>query len=141
MGLAETQRSVIGRELAGEPWGTVWIYCSYPVVAAGLRSIFEKRARVHVGLASPAEGAVPSCAIFDAGGVEVRRRAFSVSGGHPEIPILGSSLHVDLPLARVASQHAAPFGLCLSVRRLVGTLRLTPSLVSRSASPFSLLTC
>ena len=86
MGLAETQRSVIGRELVGEPLGTVWIYCSYPVVATGLRSIFEKRARVHVGLASPAEGAVPSCAIFDAGGVEVRRRAYSVSGGSPGNP-------------------------------------------------------
>ena len=140
MGLAETQRSVIGRELGSEPLGTIWIYCSYPVVAAGLRSIFEKRTRVHVGLASPAEGAVPSCAIFDAGGVQFRRRAYSVSGGHPEIPILVSSLYVDLPLARVAAQHAAPFGLRLSARRLVGTLRLTPSLVSRSASPFSFLT-
>jgi hypothetical protein len=116
VGLAETQRSVIGRELLGEPLGTVWIYCSYPVVAAGPRSIFEKRARVHAGLATPAEGAVPSCAIFDAGGVEVRRRAYSVSGGLPEIPIPVSILHVDLPLARVASQHAAPFGLRLSAR-------------------------
>jgi hypothetical protein len=116
VGLAETQRSVIGRELAGEPWGTVWIYCSYPVVAAGLRSIFEKRTRVHVGLASPAEGAVPSCAIFDAGSVEVRRRAFSVSGGSPGNP--------DPRLQPACGPAARPRGLsarCALRALLVGT--------------------
>ena len=116
MELAETQRSVIGRELAGEPWGTVWIYCSYPVVAAGPRSIFEKRARVHVGLASPAEGAVPSCAIFDAGGLEVRRRAYSVSGGSPRNPHPG--LH---PAHGPAARPRGLSARCAFRAPLVGT--------------------
>jgi hypothetical protein len=133
VGLAETQRSVIGRELAGEPWGTVWIYCSYPVVAAGLRSIFEKRTRVHVGLAPrrrvpflPPPSSMPTAS--RSGGEHsaypgVTRKSRSWS---PACTWTRRS-----PARPAASQHAAPFGLCLSVRHLVGTLRLTPSLVSK----------
>ena len=87
--------------------GLVWIDCPYPVVAAGLKSALEGRARVHLG-ASPPPDDVPYSAIFDTGGVvglsEGIRRIQEVN---PEISILVFSLHVDLPLARAALRLGA----------------------------------
>jgi DNA-binding NarL/FixJ family response regulator len=105
MGLAETGRSVVGREPA---LGTVWIYCSYPVVAAGLSEAFEEVFRVHLGWSVPANGVVPACAIFDTGGAEnlsegIRR----IQDVGPEIPILVFSLRVDPLLARAALRLGA----------------------------------
>ena len=103
VGLAET-----GREPVGESQGTVWIYSPYPVVAAGLSGAFEEVLRVHHGRSAPAGGVVPSCAIFDTGGVENLsegiRRIQRVS---LEIPILVFSLRLDLPLARAALRLGA----------------------------------
>jgi DNA-binding NarL/FixJ family response regulator len=87
--------------------GLVWIDCPYPVVAAGLKSALEGRARVHLG-ASPPPDDVPYSAIFDTGGVvglsEGIRRIQEVN---PEISVLAFSLHVDLPLARAALRLGA----------------------------------
>ncbi len=93
---------------AGEPLGAVWIYCSYPVVAAGLEAAFEGSARVHIGPSAPQEGTTPSCAIFDTGGAEglsegIRR----IRDVGADIPILIFSLRVDLPLARAALRLGA----------------------------------
>lgn len=89
------------------PLGLVWVDCPYPVVAAGLKSALEERARVHLGTTPPVD-AVPSSAIFDTGGVvglsEGIRRIQEVN---PEISILVFSLHVDLPLARAALRLGA----------------------------------
>ena len=103
MGLVESERSVARHEPASEPPGTVWIYCPYPVVAAGLRDAFEGMYRVHLGRSAPADGDVPLCAIFDTGGAEnlsegIRR----IQRVGPQIPILVFSLRLDLPLARAA---------------------------------------
>lgn len=86
----------------------VWIYCSYPVVASGLRSVFEGRARVHTGRSEPEEGFVPSCVIFDTGGTEgfsegMRR----IRGVSARVPILIFSLRLDLPLARAGLRQGA----------------------------------
>jgi DNA-binding NarL/FixJ family response regulator len=105
---AETGRSVVGREAGGGSQGTVWIYCPYPVVDAGLSGAFEAKFRVHHGRSAPADGVVPSCAIFDTGGEENLsegiRRIQRVS---PEIPILVFSVRLDLPLARAALRLGA----------------------------------
>ena len=53
-----------------ERLGLVWIVCSYPVVAAGLKEALEGRARVHVGQTAPTDGEAPCCALFDASGPE-----------------------------------------------------------------------
>jgi DNA-binding NarL/FixJ family response regulator len=86
----------------------VWIYCPYPVVDAGLSSAFEAKFRVHHGRSVPANGVIPSCAIFDTGGEENLsegiRRIRRVS---PEIPILVFSVRLDLPLARAALRLGA----------------------------------
>ena len=86
----------------------VWIYCPYPVVDAGLSGAFEAKFRVHHGRSAPADGVVPSCAIFDTGGEENLsegiRRIQRVS---PEIPILVFSVRLDLPLARAALRLGA----------------------------------
>jgi DNA-binding NarL/FixJ family response regulator len=86
----------------------VWIYCPYPVVDAGLSGAFEAKFRVHHGRSVPADGVVPSCAIFDTGGEENLsegiRRIQRVS---PEIPILVFSVRLDLPLARAALRLGA----------------------------------
>jgi DNA-binding NarL/FixJ family response regulator len=108
VGWEETERSVAGREPVGETPGTVWIYSPYPVVAAGLRDAFEEMFRVHLGPSAPANGVVPSCAIFDTGGEDnlsegIRR----IHGVSPEIPILVFGLRVDLPLARAALRLGA----------------------------------
>jgi DNA-binding NarL/FixJ family response regulator len=91
-----------------ERLGLVWIDCSYPVVAAGLKEALERRARVHVGQTAPSDAEVPCCAVFDTSGAE------SISEGierirrvDPDIPILVFNLHVDLPLARTALRHGA----------------------------------
>jgi DNA-binding NarL/FixJ family response regulator len=86
----------------------VWIYCPYPVVDAGLSGAFEAKFRVHHGRSVPANGVIPSCAIFDTGGEENLsegiRRIQRVS---PEIPILVFSVRLDLPLARAALRLGA----------------------------------
>ena len=104
MGSADVERSVAGRESPG----IVWIYCPYPVVAAGLSEALENKFGVHLGRFAPANGVVPSCAILDAGGTEnlaegIRR----IHGVSPEIPILVFGLRVDLPLARAALRLGA----------------------------------
>jgi DNA-binding NarL/FixJ family response regulator len=90
-----------------KPLGLVWVDCPYPVVAAGLKSALEGRARVHLGESPPVDDA-PSSAIFDTGGVvglsEGIRRIQEVNRG---ISILVFSLHVDLPLARAALRLGA----------------------------------
>jgi DNA-binding NarL/FixJ family response regulator len=91
-----------------EPLGLVWIDCSYPVVAAGLKGALEGRARVHLGQTAPTEAVVPSSAIFDTGGVRGLSEGIErIRGIHPEISILVFSLHVDLPLARAALRLGA----------------------------------
>ena len=105
---AETGRSVVGREAADGPPGIVWIYCPYPVVAAGLSGAFEGASRVHLGRSGPENGDVPSCAIFDAGGTEnISEGIRRIKGVSPEIPILVFSLRVDLPLVRAALRLGA----------------------------------
>jgi DNA-binding NarL/FixJ family response regulator len=88
------------------PLGLVWVDCTYPVVAAGLKSALEGRARVHLGTSPPDD--IPSSAIFDTGGViglsEGIKRIQEVN---PTISILVFSLHVDLPLARAALRLGA----------------------------------
>jgi DNA-binding NarL/FixJ family response regulator len=90
-----------------KPPRLVWIDCPYPVVAAGLKSALEERARVHLGPSPPPDD-VPYSAIFDTGGVEglsegIRR----IQEVNPGISILVFSLHVDLPLARAAIRLGA----------------------------------
>jgi DNA-binding NarL/FixJ family response regulator len=99
----------VGRSAVGhESPGIVWIYCPYPVVAAGLSDAFENKFGVHVGRSAPSDGVVPTCAILDTGGTEnltegIRR----IHGVSPEIPILVFGLRVDLPLARAALRLGA----------------------------------
>ena len=85
-----------------KPLGLVWIYCPYPVVAAGLKSALEGRAQVHIGEEPPASH-LPTSVIFDTGGVvglsEGIQRLRKIN---PSISILVFSLHVNLPLARAA---------------------------------------
>lgn len=91
-----------------EPLGLIWIDCSYPVVAAGLKGALEGRARVHLGQAAPTDAVVPSCAIFDTGGVRGLSEGIErIREINPEISILVFSLHVDLPLARAALRLGA----------------------------------
>ncbi len=87
--------------------GLVWIDCSYPVVAAGLKSALEGRTRVHIGAAPPAE-VVPTSAILDAGGVEGLSEALDrMHKVNAEMSVLVFSMHVDLPLARAALRLGA----------------------------------
>jgi DNA-binding NarL/FixJ family response regulator len=91
-----------------ERLGLVWIDCSYPVVAAGLREALEGRARVHVGRTAPADAEVPCCAVFDTSGSEsISEGIERIRGVNPDISVLAFSLHVDLPLARAALRHGA----------------------------------
>ena len=91
-----------------ESSGVVWIYCPYPVVAAGLRDALENKFGVHVGGSAPAHGVVPSCAILDTGGAENLAEGISrIHGVSPEIPILVFGLRVDLPVARAALRLGA----------------------------------
>jgi len=91
-----------------ERLGLVWIDCSYPVVAAGLKEALEGRARVHVGDTAPTDAEVPYCAVFDTSGAEsISEGIERIRGVNADIPILVFSLHVDLPLARAALRHGA----------------------------------
>jgi DNA-binding NarL/FixJ family response regulator len=91
-----------------ERLGLVWIDCSYPVVAAGLKKALERLARVHVGQTAPTDAEVPCCAVFDTSGAEsISEGIERIKGVDPDIPILVFNLHVDLPLARVALRHGA----------------------------------
>ncbi len=91
-----------------EPLGLVWIDCSYPVVAAGLKGALEGRAEVHMGRPARTDTVLPSSAIFDTGGVEGLSEGIQrIRGVNPDISILVFSLHVDLPLARAALRLGA----------------------------------
>jgi len=104
VGPAEVERSVVGNESPG----LVWIYCPYPVVAAGLSDAFENKLRVHLGKSAPAQGVIPSCAILDTGAAENLAEGIKrIQGVSPEIPILVFALRVDLPLARAALRLGA----------------------------------
>ena len=104
MGPAEVESSVVGHE----PPGLVWIYCPYPVVAAGLSDAFENKFKVHLGKSAPAHGVIPSCAILDTGAAENLAEGIKrIQGVSPEIPILVFALRVDLPLARAALRLGA----------------------------------
>lgn len=95
--------------VGGEPksLGLVWIKCTYPVVAAGLKSALEDRTRVHLGSSAPM-GEVPSCAIYDTGGVEGLSEGLErIKEVNPDISILVFNLHLDLPLARAALRGGA----------------------------------
>ena len=90
-----------------KPQGLVWIDCSYPVVAAGLKSGLERHARVHLG-SSPPQDDVPSSAIFDAGGVKGLSEGIKgMQEVNPEMSILVFNLRVDPPLARAALRLGA----------------------------------
>jgi RNA polymerase sigma factor (sigma-70 family) len=90
-----------------EPLELVWIDCPYPVVATGLKSALEGRARVHLGPLAPV-GDVPSSAIFDTGGVKGLSEGIKrIQEVNPDISILVFSLHVNLPLARAALRLGA----------------------------------
>ena len=104
MGPAEVESSVVGHE----PPGLVWIFCPYPVVAAGLSDAFENKFKVHLGKSAPAHGVIPSCAILDTGAAENLAEGIKrIQGVSPEIPILVFALRVDLPLARAALRLGA----------------------------------
>jgi DNA-binding NarL/FixJ family response regulator len=104
VGPAEVESSVVGHESPG----LVWIYCPYPVVAAGLSDAFENKFGVHLGRSAPAQGVIPSCAILDTGGAENLAEGIErIKGVSPEIPILVFALRVDLPLARAALRLGA----------------------------------
>ncbi len=91
-----------------ERLGLVWIDCSYPVVAAGLKEALEGWARAHVGDTAPTDAEVPYCAVFDTSGAEsISEGIERIRGVNADIPILVFSLHVDLPLARAALRHGA----------------------------------
>lgn len=95
---------MVGDELLG----LVWIDCSYPVVAAGLKEAIEGRARVHIGQTAPTDAEIPVCAVFDTSGTEsISEGIERIRGVNSDIPILVFSLHVDLPLARAALRHGA----------------------------------
>ena len=90
-----------------EPLGLVWIDCPYPVVAAGLKSALEGRARVHLG-EEPPTGRLPTSAIFDTGGVVGLSEGIQrIREINPKTSILVFSLHVNLPLARAALKLGA----------------------------------
>ena len=90
-----------------KPLGLVWIDCPYPVVAAGLKSALEDRARVHLGEEPPA-GHMPNSAIFDTGGVVGLSEGIQrIREINPKTTILVFSLHVNLPLARDALKLGA----------------------------------
>jgi len=104
VGPAEVESSVVGHE----PPGLVWIFCPYPVVAAGLSDAFENKFKVHLGKSAPAHGVIPSCAILDTGAAENLAEGIKrIQGVSPEIPILVFALRVDLPLARAALRLGA----------------------------------
>ena len=94
--------------MGGERLGLVWIDCTYPVMAAGLKEALEGRARVHVGQTAPTGAEVPCCAAFDSSGAEsISEGIERIRGVDPDISIPVFSLHVDLPLARAALLHGA----------------------------------
>jgi len=86
--------------------GLVWIDCSYPVLATGLKEALDVRARVLVGQAAPTEAEVPCCAVFDTSGAKsISEGIERIRGVNPDITIPVFSLRVDLPLARAALRH------------------------------------
>src|SRR5215211_3925857 len=90
-----------------KPLGLVWVDCPYPVVAAGLKSALEGKARVHLGTVPPTDE-VPSSVIFDTGGVEGLSEGIKrIQEIDPEISILVFGLYVDLPLIRAALRLGA----------------------------------
>jgi DNA-binding NarL/FixJ family response regulator len=104
--LLRREATLVGGER--ERLGLVWIDCSYPVVAAGLKEALEGRARVHLGQTAPADAEVPCCAVFDTSGDEsIPEGLERIRGVDPDISILVFGLHVDLPLARAALRHGA----------------------------------
>ena len=105
--MTQLETTQIAARSEREPSELVWIDCPYPVVATGLKSALEGRARVHLGPLAPV-GDVPSSAIFDTGGVKGLSEGIKrIQEVNPDISILVFSLHVNLSLARAALRLGA----------------------------------
>lgn len=87
--------------------GTVWVDCSYPVVALGLIEALRGAAQVHLGATPPPEvslSTVVHCANGEDGlGAEIGRlRALA-----PDVPLLVFGLQGNLSLVRIALRAGA----------------------------------
>lgn len=92
---------------AAKPLGSIWVFTSYPLVAAGPKMALGDRADVHVGERAPASGF--DCIIFCVdnsedgfGGDLSRMREL-----YREVPLLVFGPRLDLALAWVALQAGA----------------------------------
>jgi DNA-binding NarL/FixJ family response regulator len=83
--------------------GTVWIVCSYPVIARGLEEALKERGRVHIG-PEPPERETPSAVIFclDEGVKDVASEVKRLRGIAAYAPILLLGLDVDQRAGRAA---------------------------------------
>lgn len=94
-------------EPLNEPLGTVWINCSYPIIAFGLIEALKGEAQAHLGATPPPEvslSTVVHCANGEDGlGAEIGRlRALA-----PDVPLLVFGLQGDLSLVRIALRAGA----------------------------------
>ncbi len=94
-------------EPSNKSLGTVWINCSYPVVALGLIEVLRGEAQAHLGATPPPEvslSTVVHCANGEDGlGAEIGRlRALA-----PDVPLLVFGLQGDLSLVRIALRAGA----------------------------------
>jgi DNA-binding NarL/FixJ family response regulator len=88
--------------------GTVWVVCSYPVIARGLEEALKERARVHIG-PEPPERETPSAVIFclDEAVKDVASEVKRLRGMAPYAPILVFGLDVDQRAGRAAFEVGA----------------------------------
>lgn len=94
-------------ENTGNGLGEVWIDCSYPVIALGLASIMEPKARLHYGEDCPRDHA-PSLVVLHADDVEdLSVDMERVRSRTPDAQILVFNSYMDLPLARAALRSGA----------------------------------
>jgi DNA-binding NarL/FixJ family response regulator len=88
--------------------GTVWVVCSYPVIARGLEEALKERGRVHIG-PEPPERETPAAVIFclDEAVKDVASEVKRLQRMAPYAPILVFGLEVEQRAARTAFRVGA----------------------------------
>jgi DNA-binding NarL/FixJ family response regulator len=96
-------------ENSSEPSALVWVDCSPSVVALGLKTALEERARVHLGRQAPmGTGEAPISVVYCMDSTEGLSEGMDrIQGRWPDVSVLVFSLHVDLALAQTALQMGA----------------------------------
>lgn len=94
-------------EPLNRPLGTVWLNCSYPIIALGLIEALRGEAQTHLGATPPPEIPLSTVVYCASGEDDLSAEIGRLRALAPDVPLLVFGLHGDLSLVRLALRAGA----------------------------------